>query len=135
MSLIKSVNLQSKSDERGSLVIIEELDKVPFEIKRVYYLYGMQSDLPRGFHAHKECVQVAVCIQGSCKMHMDNGQEKGIFTLDNPSKGLVIDTFQWHEMHDFSSNCILMVLASQKYDENDYIRDYKEFVKVCNNDS
>lgn len=129
MSLIKWLEFPSLGDQRGNLVVLEGMKNIPFDIKRVYYLFGMQSDLPRGFHAHKAIIQVAVCVKGSCNILMDNGTEKQIVTLDSPATGLLIDVMQWHEMHDFSEDCVLMVLASEHYDESDYIRDYDVFLQ------
>ena len=115
-------------DDRGQLVAIEENKQVPFEIKRVYYIYGTDRAVARGFHAHKELKQVAVCVSGSCKMLLDNGVSKSTVILDNALKAVEIPPMIWHEMHDFSKDCILLVLASALYDEADYIRDYEEFI-------
>ncbi|WBA13982.1 sugar 3,4-ketoisomerase [Salinivibrio proteolyticus] len=135
MSLIKWIEFPSLGDERGNLVALEGLKNIPFEIKRVYYLLDMQANVPRGFHAHKEIVQVAICVKGSCDILMDNGQDKEIVTLDSPSKGLLIDVMQWHEMSNFSQDCVLLVLASEHYDETDYIRDYPRFFQEVNNEN
>ncbi len=89
----------------------------------------MQPDLPRGFHAHRELIQVAVCLKGSCDILMDNGHEKEVIGLNSPSQGLVIDIMQWHEMSNFSEDCVLLVLASDVYDESDYIRNYDVFLR------
>lgn len=117
-------------DERGSLVVLEALKSIPFNIKRVYYMYNLKEDLPRGFHAHKELQQIMVCIQGSCQVKLDDGKTKTEVVLENPNQGLLIDKMIWHEMYDFSENCKLMVLASDYYDESDYIRNYEDFMKV-----
>ncbi|EGQ9994063.1 WxcM-like domain-containing protein [Vibrio vulnificus] len=127
--LIRWIDFPVIGDERGSLVALEANKLIPFDIKRVYYLFGMQSDLPRGFHAHRELVQVAVCLKGSCDIVMDNGHEKEIVRLSSPSQGLVIDVMQWHEMRYFSEDCVLLVLASDVYDESDYIRNYGVFLR------
>lgn len=129
---IKLIPLQTHGDDRGSLVALEGNKKsIPFEIKRVYYIYGTKKGVARGFHAHKKLKQVAICLSGSCRFVMDNGIDKAEVNLDSPLQGLLIDTMQWHEMYDFSSDCILLVLASDVYDESDYIRDYDEFVKMA----
>ena len=130
MSLIQTLEFQCRGDERGSLVVIEDFEEVPFEVKRIYYLYGLHSELPRGFHAHRKCVQVAICIQGSCEMIMDDGVNKETVVMNSATVGVLIDVMQWHEMHNFSSDCIFMVLASDKYDEADYIRNYDEFLNM-----
>ncbi|ELL9332092.1 FdtA/QdtA family cupin domain-containing protein [Vibrio fluvialis] len=130
--LIRFIEFPVIGDERGSLVALESMKDVPFDIKRVYYLYGMQSELPRGFHAHKELIQIAICVKGSCDILMDNGIKKEVVNLSSPSRGLIINTMQWHEMSNFSNDCILLVLASDVYDESDYIRDFSEFTRIIN---
>lgn len=127
MSLIHWIDFPKIGDDRGNLVALEGNKNIPFSIKRVYYLFDLQSDIPRGFHAHKELVQVAVCVKGRCDILMDDGKSKEIVTLDSPDKGLLIDVMQWHEMHNFSDDCVLLVLASDVYDEADYIRSYEQF--------
>ncbi|SEM88837.1 transferase hexapeptide (six repeat-containing protein) [Paenisporosarcina quisquiliarum] len=119
-------------DERGSLISLEAGKNIPFEIKRVYYIYGVDPNLPRGFHAHKELQQVLVCISGSCRVVLDNGQTRKEYILDKPEKGLIVGNMIWREMHDFSEDCILMVLANNYYDEQDYLRNYEEFLKDVN---
>lgn len=130
MSFVQEIQLKSLGDERGQLVVLEGNQIVPFDIKRVYYIYDVDPKIPRGFHAHKVTQQVAICIKGSCKMVMDDGNAKTTVLMDSPMKGLLIDVMQWHEMRDFSEDCILMVLASEHYDESDYIRNYGEFQKL-----
>jgi dTDP-4-dehydrorhamnose 3,5-epimerase-like enzyme len=130
VSFVQEIQLKSLGDERGQLVVLEGNQIVPFDIKRVYYIYDVDPKIPRGFHAHKVTQQVAICIKGSCKMVMDDGNAKTTVLMDSPMKGLLIDVMQWHEMRDFSEDCILMVLASEHYDESDYIRNYGEFQKL-----
>ncbi|MGP1719232.1 sugar 3,4-ketoisomerase [Shewanella frigidimarina] len=132
MSLINVIDFKSLGDERGELVSIENNKNIPFEIKRVYYVFKTQKGVARGFHAHKELRQVAICISGSCKFIMDNGKVKESFVLDDPQKGLYINKMQWREMHEFSDDCVLLVLASDVYDESDYIRDYADFIQMVN---
>ncbi|WP_404836776.1 sugar 3,4-ketoisomerase [Aeromonas media] len=131
MELIKLIDFPVLGDERGSLFALEGNKHIPFDIKRVYYIYGTQEGVARGFHAHKELQQVAICLKGSCRFVMDNGAEKSDVVLNSPSQGLLIDTMQWHEMYDFSSDCILLVLASDVYDEADYIRSYDDFLQLA----
>ncbi len=133
MSLFQWIDFQKLGDERGSLVAIEiGMEKaVPFEIKRVYYSYDTRSDVRRGLHAHKELKQVAICVSGSCRMVFDDGKIRQEQTLESPEKGLLIDKMIWHEMYDFSPDCVLLVLASDHYNEDDYIRSYSEFIKVA----
>lgn len=135
MSLVQWVKFPALGDDRGSLVALEGNKSVPFEIKRVYYLCGTQPGVARGFHAHKALKQVAVCVTGKCKMLLDNGAEKAEAWLDSPTKGVVIDPMVWHEMHEFSPDCVLLVLASEHYDESDYIRDYSAFKNGVNNEA
>ena len=131
MSLVKWIDFQSLGDERGSLVAVEiGMDKaVPFDIKRVYYIYHTEQGVSRGYHAHKNLKQVAICVAGNCRMVLDNGRRREEVWLDCPTKGLVIEDLIWREMHDFSKDCVLLVLASEHYDESDYIRDYDDFLK------
>ncbi|MDE1357276.1 FdtA/QdtA family cupin domain-containing protein [Vibrio aestuarianus] len=130
MSLINIIDFKSLGDERGSLIALEGNKDIPFDIKRVYYILGTQAGVARGFHAHKELQQVAVCITGQCKFIMDDGRDKQEIIMSSPTQGIIIDKMQWHEMHEFSDDCVLLVLASDYYDEADYIRDYKDFTKL-----
>lgn len=135
MSLLQFVNFPPLGDDRGSLVALEGNNTVPFDIKRVYYIFGTQTGVSRGFHAHKNLKQVAVCVTGKCRMIIDNGKERVETWLDSPTKGLLINDLVWREMHDFSDDCVLLVLASEHYDESDYIRNYDEFIETVKNDS
>lgn len=129
MSLIQWAHFPPLGDDRGSLVALEAEKTVPFEIKRVYYIFGTQQGVARGFHAHHNLKQVAVCVTGKCRMVLDDGVTREEAWLDSPIKGMPIDPMVWHEMHDFSEDCVLLVLASEHYDEADYIRDYEEFLR------
>ena len=133
MSLIKTIAFKPLGDDRGSLVALESNKSVPFEIKRVYYIFGTQQGVSRGFHAHKNLKQLAVCVTGSCRFVLDNGKSREEIILDSSTTGLIIEDLTWREMHDFTSDCVLMVLANQHYDESDYIRDYQEFLNVVKN--
>ena len=119
-----------RGDERGSLIAIEENADIPFSIKRVYYIFDTQAGVTRGLHAHRTLRQVLVCVNGSCKVLLDDGMEKISVVMNNVSQGLLVDPMIWHEMYDFSSDCVLLVLASDFYDESDYIRDYHEFIEL-----
>lgn len=129
MSLVKWINFQSLGDARGSLVALEiGMEKaVPFDIKRVYYIYETGKGVSRGFHAHRNLKQVAICVAGKCRMVLDNGKQRVETWMSSPTRGLLIESMVWREMHDFSDDCILLVLASEHYDETDYIRNYDEF--------
>ena len=129
MEVIK-YRFQQHGDERGQLVALEEMRDIPFEIKRVYYMYDTKKDVHRGFHAHKSLEQILICIHGSCKVLLDNGTEKKIVSLEKPYEGLYIANNMWREMYDFSEDAVLMVLASEYYKEEDYIRDYNEFLRM-----
>ena len=129
------IDFKVLGDERGSLVSLEENKNIPFKIKRVYYIFGTDTKVRRGFHAHKKLKQVAICVNGSCKFLLDDGKTKENILLDTPHRGLLIEDMIWHEMYDFSEDCVLMVLADAYYDESDYIRDYDMFLEVINNGS
>ncbi|MFM5019579.1 FdtA/QdtA family cupin domain-containing protein [Aeromonas rivipollensis] len=126
---VKLIPLQTHGDDRGSLVSLEEEENIPFAVKRVYYLFDTKNGVSRGFHAHKALKQVAIAVRGSCRFILDDGKNRSEIILNNPAEGLLIESFMWREMHDFSDDCVLMVLADQPYDESDYIRDYKEFIE------
>ena len=124
------IDLNGIGDGRGMLVSLEALKNVPFEIKRVYYLTQLKSDYPRGFHAHKNLKQLVVCLNGSFDFILDDGQTKNTVHLNDPTKGLIIESMIWREMHNFSKDCVIMVLASEYYDESDYIRNYEHFIQA-----
>lgn len=128
MSLINIIDFPALGDERGSLVALEAQKTVPFDIKRVYYIFETVKGVSRGYHAHKELRQVAICVTGKCRMVLDDGLTREEIWLDSPTKGLLISNMIWREMHDFSPDCVLLVLASEHYDEADYIRNYEEFL-------
>lgn len=126
----KLLNFTVRGDERGNLVALENQSReIPFEVKRVYYIYGTQAGVTRGKHAHYALKQVLVCVSGFCDILLDDGTERKTVRLDSPEKGLFIDGFIWREMSHFSPDCVLMVLASEHYDEADYVRDYQRFLK------
>ncbi|MGE7959603.1 sugar 3,4-ketoisomerase [Pseudomonas sp. NPDC089530] len=122
--------LQAHGDDRGSLIALEEGKNIPFPVKRVYYMFNTGEGVRRGYHAHKSLKQVAIAVRGSCRFLLDDGREKIDITLDNPCQGLLIESFIWREMYDFSPDCVLMVLADQLYEEGDYVRDYAQFLDM-----
>ncbi len=122
------VDIRRYSDTRGYLSVVETGLDIPFDIKRVYYLY-MVPEVARGAHAHKELQQLLIATSGSVEVIMDDGQNKKSFMLDRPWKGLLIPPGLWRDLVNFSDGAVLMCLASEKYDENDYIRNYDEFLK------
>ena len=125
---ITKFQFPTHKNDTGTLSFLEAEGHIPFPIRRVYYIYDVQGDSRRGFHAHKNLQQVLICIHGSCKILMDNGSEKEIVPLNSPSEGLLIENNIWREMYDFSPGAVLLVLASQHYDEADYIRNYEDFL-------
>lgn len=133
--LVKLIDFPPLGDDRGSLVALEANKTIPFEIKRVYYIFGTKPGVARGFHAHKDLKQVAVCVTGSCRMLLDDGRHKEEVLLDSPTKGVLIEELVWREMHEFTPDCVLLVLASEHYDEADYIRDYSVFLDIVKNEA
>ncbi|QVE17458.1 WxcM-like protein [Pseudomonas cichorii] len=135
MSMMKWIDFPSLGDERGGLVALEiGMEKaIPFDIKRVYYIYRTGEGVSRGYHAHRNLKQVAICVAGQCRMVLDNGKVREETVMDSATRGLLIESMVWREMHDFSDDCILLVLASEHYDESDYIRNYDRFLTEINN--
>ena len=112
------IDLKTFTDKRGNLTVIEKV--IPFDIKRIFYIYGVDNSV-RGGHRHHKTIQAAICIQGSCSIRCENNENISEFSLDSPNKCLILDPEDWHIMSDFSLNAILMVLASENFDPNDYI--------------
>ncbi len=131
--LVTKYVFQPHGDHRGQLVALEEYKDVPFRIKRVYYMYDTEDGFVRGKHAHKSLEQILVCIHGSCKVKLDNGREQKIVPLEKPYEGLYVANNMWREMFDFSKDAVLLVFASELYDEDDYIRNYDEFLEYVKN--
>lgn len=113
------INLTTRSDNRGNLTVIEK-EIVPFEIKRIFYIYGVDNST-RGGHRHKTTVQAAICLHGSCVVSNNDGIAKEDFLLDHPNKCLILETRDWHTMHHFSPDAVLLVMASTHFDPADYI--------------
>jgi dTDP-4-dehydrorhamnose 3,5-epimerase-like enzyme len=112
------INLKTFTDSRGNLTVIEKV--VPFNIKRIFYIYGVDGS-ERGGHRHHKTLQAAVCIRGNCSIYNNNGKEETTFLLDSPDKCLLIEPEDWHSMYNFSQDAILMVLASEYFIDSDYI--------------
>jgi len=125
---VELITFDTLGDSRGSLIALEEGYNTPFDIKRVYYIFDTQPGVSRGFHAHIDLKQIAICVKGSCTFVVDDGKQRQEIHLDSPNEGLLIDGLIWREMHSFSNDCVLVVLASEHYDESDYIRDYQKFI-------
>mgnify|MGYP001310219901 FL=1 len=133
MTSYKLVNFKTLGDERGSLIAIEKGNNSPFEIKRIYYIFDTKDGVERGFHAHINLKQIAIALKGSCTFIIDDGNRREEIKLNNPNQGLFIEGLIWREMKDFSPDCVLAVLASEYYDESDYIRNYNDFLKEVKN--
>ena len=116
-------------DERGKLVVVEGAQDIPFEIKRVFYIYGSDSQVVRGQHANRNSEFVLINVSGSSKVRVDNGFDEEIIELNRPRMGLYLPTMVWKDMYDFSEDSVLLVLANTHYDGHEYIRDYDEFIK------
>lgn len=123
------LNFNVHGDYNGQLVSLEENGNIPFTIKRVYYIWGNAQNIIRGKHAHKKLEQVIVCVSGCCDFILDNGITRETVHLNSPAQGLYIKHNIWREFTNFSKDCVVMVLASEHYDEADYIRDYNDFLK------
>lgn len=129
----KIIEFVDLGDERGNLVVIEgEGMDIPFDIKRVFYIYGSDSDVVRGQHANRETEFLLVNVGGISKVKIDNGQESQVIELNKPRMGLYLSAMLWKDMYDFSEDSVLLVLASRHYDANEYIRDYEEYLTEVN---
>jgi dTDP-4-dehydrorhamnose 3,5-epimerase-like enzyme len=135
VSRYKILDFKTLGDDRGSLIALEENYNAPFDIKRVYYIFDTKEEVIRGRHAHIDLKQIAIAVKGSCTFILDNGKTREEIRLDNPNKGLLIEGLIWREMKDFTPDCVLVVLASEHYNENDYIRGYDKFLEVVKYDS
>lgn len=125
---IKTQSFHQRVNDTGSLSFLEGEKDIPFPIRRVYYIYQVKEGERRGFHAHKKLQQVLLCVHGSCKILLDDGTERRSVELNDPNVGLFIGPSTWREMYDFTSDAVLLVLASEYYDEADYIRNYDDFI-------
>jgi dTDP-4-dehydrorhamnose 3,5-epimerase-like enzyme len=128
---IELIPLQVHGDSRGSLIALEDHKNVPFDIRRIYYVFGTLSGVSRGFHAHKALRQMVIPVRGSCQFLLDDGVNRVTVELNDPTSGLMVEKMIWHEMHNFSDDCVLVVLADAHYDESDYIRNYDDFRKLA----
>lgn len=131
MTLARYVDFAVRGDELGWLVALEANRNVPFPIKRAYYIFGTREGIRRGKHAHRRLTQMMVCLAGQCKVLLDDGHSREDVALTRNDHGLMLDPMVWHEMHDFSPDCVLLVLADNYYDEADYLRDYAMFKAAC----
>jgi len=118
-------------DKYGCLVPIESNGEIPFEVKRIYYIFNVLEDVRRGFHSHKDLHQALICVKGSVKILVKTPNEEEIVALTSPTEGLYIGPMIWREMYDFSEDAVLLVLASEHYDENDYVRNYDKYLEMA----
>ena len=125
----KILDFGDLGDERGKLVVVEGAQDIPFDIQRVFYIYGSDSEVVRGQHANRNSEFVLINVSGSSKVRVDNGFEEEIIELNRPRMGLYLPTMLWKDMYDFSADSVLLVLANTHYDGHEYIRDYDEFIK------
>lgn len=125
------VDENNKERPMGHLTPIESGQDIPFEIKRIYYLTRVPENTIRGFHSHKELQQVLLCLNGRVTISVATPYEKELITLDDPAKGLYIGPMIWREMYDFSPGSVLVILASQHYNEEEYIRDYRSYCEIA----
>ena len=116
--MARLIDLKTFTDKRGNLTVIEKI--IPFDIKRIFYIYGVDQSV-RGGHRHKKTIQAAICIQGSCRINNNDGTTQSVFLLSKPNECLILEPKDWHTMDNFSENAILMVLASEYFDAGDYI--------------
>lgn len=126
---VKLLNFKVNCSEDGFLIALENNKEIPFELKRIFYIYGTKKDVIRGKHANKFSRFVLISVSGSCKVKTHDGYNEEIFILDEPTKGLYLDKMIWKEMYDFSSDCVLLVLTDQFYNSEEYIRSFEEFLK------
>ena len=129
---IRYFTFKIKIDDRGSLVAVEASKDIPFEIKRVYYIFKNKENVIRGLHAHKILKQILICLNGSCVITVDDGKDRIDVSLHQPNIGLYIGPGVWREMKNFSHDSVLLVLASEYFDDTDYIRNYQEYIKYIN---
>lgn len=132
MALGEIIELPKIYDPRGNLTVAEQMKNVPFDVKRVYWTYDVPSGESRGGHAHKECRELIIAVSGSFTVTLDNG--KGLlknYHLNHPWQGLLVNTGIWRTLEDFSSGAVCLVLASELYDEEDYIYEYEDYLKYA----
>ena len=133
LNLAQMLEFSQKGDERGHLVIVEGLEDIPFDIKRIFYIYGSDKDVIRGQHANKISEFVLINVAGTSKVKVKDGKgNEAIYSLNRPHTGIYLPPMIWKDMYDFSEDSVLLCLASTHYDENEYIRDYEEFLNIVN---
>jgi dTDP-4-dehydrorhamnose 3,5-epimerase-like enzyme len=123
-----TIDFKANTDNRGTLIAVEQGTNLHFNINRVFYMFGMESGAARGSHANRNTTMCFIAVKGSCKIQADNGEEQETFVLDNPARGLVCQAMTWKKMYDFSPGCILMVICDTNFDPEEYIDDYDDFI-------
>ncbi len=136
LNLAQMLEFSQKGDERGHLVIVEGMEDIPFEIKRIFYIYGSDKDVIRGQHANRESEFVLINVAGTSKVKVKDGKgNEAVYSLNRPHTGVYLPRMIWKDMYDFSEDSVLLCLASTHYDGKEYIRDYNEFVKIINGEA
>lgn len=132
-NLVQMLEFQQKGDERGHLVIVEGMEDIPFEIKRIFYIYGSDREVIRGQHANKESEFVLINVAGTSKVRVRDGKgNEAVYSLNRPHTGIYLPRMIWKDMYEFSEDSVLLCLASTHYNANEYIRDYDDFYKIVN---
>lgn len=126
---VSQLSFAEMGDSRGHLIVVEGLTDVPFDIKRIFYIYGSDDDVIRGQHANRETEFVLINVSGTSKVKVTDGIEEKVLDLDRPHTGIYLPKMIWKDMYDFSSDSVLLVLASEHYDSSEYIRNYSEYVE------
>ncbi len=135
VNLAQMLEFSQKGDSRGHLVIVEGKEDIPFDIKRLFYIFGSKNDIVRGQHANKESEFVLINVAGTSKVKVNDGKgNEAVYSLNRPHTGVYLPRMVWKEMYDFSDDSVLLCLASTRYNEGEYIRDFDEFVKLVNED-
>lgn len=135
MKNVQMIEFPQKGDSRGHLVIIESLKDIPFEIKRIFYIYGSDDTVVRGQHANRKSEFVLVNVAGTCKVKVKDGRgNEAAFSLNRPHTGIYLPKMTWKDMYDFSEDSVLLCLSSEYYDAEEYIRNYDEYVSIVKNE-
>lgn len=135
LSDCRLIDLPKISDPRGNLTFVQEGEHLPFGLKRIYYLYDVPAGAERGGHGHRELRQLIIPISGSFDVTLNDGQESAVFSMNRPFRGLYVAPMMWREISNFSSGSVCLVLASERYDESDYFRDFRDFLHAATNNS
>ncbi len=133
---VQMLEFPQHGDERGHLVVVEGMKDIPFEIKRMFYIYGSDANVVRGRHANRKSEFVLINVAGQSKVRVDDGRgNEAVFSINRPHTGLYLPRMIWKDMYDFSADSVLLVLSNEAYDPDEYIRDYDAFVKEVNADA